>query len=187
MASILDSLVGSCTKKLQKIITEEVVRILGVKEDLKELQKTMSRIQCFLNDAEKRWMEESAVNNWLGELRDAMYSADEIIDLARSEGGKLLAERHSSSRNSTKCGGISLFTCIPSLQKRHKIAIKIRDFNAELENISEQGERFLKLQHMHPTAEVPTVKHMRTSPLVEPNLVGKETLHACKRLVEMVL
>jgi len=187
MAAILDSLVGSYAKKLQEIITEEAVLILGVKEDLKELQRTVTQIQCFLNDAEERRTAESAVSNWLGELRDAMYYADDIIDLARSEGGKLLKDCPSSSRKSTRCGGISFFTCIPTVQKRHKIGVQIRDFNVELEKISKLGERFLKLQHMQPKAEVSTVKHMRTSHLVEPNLVGKKTLRACKRLVELVL
>ncbi|PNT62966.1 hypothetical protein BRADI_4g10051v3 [Brachypodium distachyon] len=187
MATILDSLVGSCSKKLQDIIIEEAVLILGVKEDLKELQRTMNQIQCFLNDAEQRRTEESAVNNWLGELKDAMYYADDIIDLARSEGGKLLSKHHSSSRKSAACSGISLFSCIPCIQKRHKIGIQIRDFNAELEKISKLGKRFLRLQNMPPKAEVPTLKQMRTSHLVEPNLVGKETLHACRRLVELVL
>ncbi|VAI11218.1 unnamed protein product [Triticum turgidum subsp. durum] len=97
----------------------------------------MTQIQCFLNDAEERRTEESAVNNWLGELKDAMYYADDIIDLVRIEGGKLLAEHNSSST-------------------KHK-------------------------------AEAPLVKQMRTCHLVEPNLVGKETLHACTRLVELVL
>jgi hypothetical protein len=170
---------------MQEMITEEAVLILGVEEDLKELQRTMTQIQCFLNDAEKRRIKESAVNNWLGELRDAMYYADDIIDIARSEGRMLLAGCPSSSRESTKCGGISFFTCIPNVPKRHKIAVKIRDFNAELEKISKLGERFLGLQSMQPTAEVTNVK--RTTNLVEPNLVGKETLHACKRLVKNVL
>ncbi|XP_047084883.1 putative disease resistance protein RGA4 [Lolium rigidum] len=184
MAAILDSLVGSCATKLQEMITEEAVLILGVKEELKELQRKMTQIQCVLNDAEERSTKESAVNNWLGELRDAMYYADDIIDMARSEGGKLLAERPSSSRESTKCGGISFFTCIPNVLKRHKIAVQIRDFNAELEKISKLSE-FLKLQNLQPKAEVLTVK--KSINLVEPNLVGKETLDACKRLVGLVL
>uniref|UniRef100_A0A453IY57 Disease resistance protein RGA3 n=2 Tax=Aegilops tauschii subsp. strangulata TaxID=200361 RepID=A0A453IY57_AEGTS len=187
MAAILDFLVRSCAKKLQEIITEEVVLILGVKEDLKALQRTIVQIQCFLSNAEQRRIEESAVNNWLGELRGAMFYADDIIDLARSEGSKLLMERPSSSRKSNNCGGILFFNCIPNVQKRLKIAVQIRDFNAELEKISRLGERFLKLQNMQPKEEVPSVKHIRTSHLVEPNLVGKETLHACKRLVELVL
>ena len=123
MAAILGSLVGSCAKKLQEVITEEAVLILGVKEDLRELQRIMIQIRCFLNDAEARRTEETSVNNWLGELRDAMYYADDIIDLARSEGGKLLVERPLSSRKPTKCSGISFSTCIPVVQKRHKIAV----------------------------------------------------------------
>ncbi|KAM0858238.1 hypothetical protein ACQ4PT_047949 [Festuca glaucescens] len=184
MAAILDSLVGSCAKKLQEMITEEAVQILGVKEELKELQRKMTQIQCVLNDAEERSTKESAVKNWLAELRDAMYYADDIIDMARSEGGKLLAEHPSSSTESTKCGGISFFTCIPNVLNRRKIAVQIRDFNAELEKISKLSE-FLKLQKLQRKAEVSTVK--KSINLVEPNLVGKETLHACKRLVGLVL
>ncbi|CAM0953097.1 unnamed protein product [Alopecurus aequalis] len=187
MASVLDYVVQSSAKKLEDIITGEVALVLGVKEDLKELQRTMTQIRCFLQDAEKRRTEESSVNNWLSELREAMYCADDIIDLARSEGGKLLMDCSSSSTNSARCGGFSFFTCIPTVQKRHKIGVQIRDFNDELEKISKSGERVLMLQNMQPKPEVPTVKHMRTSHLVEPNLVGKETLRACKRLVELVL
>ena len=121
MATILDSLVGSCAKKLQDMISEEAILILGVKEELKELKRTMNQIQCFLNDAEQRRIEESAVNNWLSELKDAMYEADDIIDLARLEGNKLLADRPSSSRSSTSFKGSSFCSCLPNIRIRHKI------------------------------------------------------------------
>ncbi|KAI4996617.1 hypothetical protein ZWY2020_051537 [Hordeum vulgare] len=147
----------------------------------------MPQIQCFLNDDEERRTEEAAVNNWLGELKDAMYYADDIIDLVRFEGGKLLAEHNSSSTKATRRGGISLFTCIPNCKKSHEIAIKIRDFNGELEKISELGASFLKLQSLQHKTEAELVKQMRTCHLVEPSLVGKETLRACTRLVELVL
>ncbi|GJN25199.1 hypothetical protein PR202_gb12997 [Eleusine coracana subsp. coracana] len=99
MATILDSLIGSCVNKLQNIVTEESILILGVKDDLKGLQSIMRQIQCFVNDAEQRRIEESAVNNWLGDLKDVMYEADDIIDLARLEGSKLLSDHPTSSRN----------------------------------------------------------------------------------------
>uniref|UniRef100_A0A453SA33 Disease resistance protein RGA4 n=1 Tax=Aegilops tauschii subsp. strangulata TaxID=200361 RepID=A0A453SA33_AEGTS len=190
MASILDYLVKSCAKKLEAIITDEAVLILGVQEDLKQMQRTMTQIQCFLDDAEQRRTRESAVNNWLSELRGDMYYADDIVDLARSEGGKLLLERDpsSSSRKATStCSGLPFLNCISPIQKRHKIGVQIRDFNAQLDKISKLGERFLKLENMQPKPQALTVKHVRTSHLVEPNLVGKETLHACKSLVELVL
>lgn len=108
MATILYSLVGSCTRKLQDIITEEAILILGVKQELKELQQTINHIQCFLGDAEQRRIEELSVSNWLSLLRDAMYEADDIIDLARFEGSKLLVGQP-SSRNSSASAGFSFF------------------------------------------------------------------------------
>ncbi|CAO1940341.1 unnamed protein product [Urochloa humidicola] len=188
MATIIDSVVGSFAKKLKDIILEEAISVLGVKADLKELQRIMNHIQCFLNDAEERRTEELAVNNWLGELKDAMYEADDIIDLARLEGTKLLADHASSSRRSSECSRFPLFTCLPTIRRRHEIAVRIRKFNTELEKVAKLGERFLKLQSMQPKGGVSLIVHqMKTCELVEPNLVGKETIIACKRLVGLIL
>ncbi|KAM0885904.1 hypothetical protein ACQ4PT_030022 [Festuca glaucescens] len=110
MATILFSFTASCIKRIQDIATAEVVLILGVKEELTDLQRRLKQIQCFISDAEQRSIKEAAVNNWLGELRDAMYDADNIIDLARFKGNKLLADHPSSSRTSTACNG-----CFPVL------------------------------------------------------------------------
>ncbi|CAN6382043.1 unnamed protein product [Urochloa humidicola] len=188
MATTIDSVVGPFAKTLQDIILEEAISVLGVKADLKELQRTTNHIQCFLNDAEKRRTEELAVNNWLGELKDAMYEADDIVDLARLEGTKLLADHASSSRRSAECSKFPLFTCLPTIRRRHEIAVRIRKFNTELEKVSNLGERFLKLQSMQPKDQVSLiVGQMKTCELVEPNLVGKEAFLACKRLVGLIL
>lgn len=79
MATVLFSFIGSCIQKIQDIATEEVVLILGVKQELTDVQRRMKHMQCFISDAEQRSIKQSAVNNRLGELRDAMYDADNII------------------------------------------------------------------------------------------------------------
>ncbi|TVU13858.1 hypothetical protein EJB05_37289, partial [Eragrostis curvula] len=189
MATVLHAVVGSCVKKLQDIITEETILILGVMEELKELQRTMNQIQCFLNDADERRTNESAVNNWLGELKEAIYEADDIIDLAKFEGSKLLTDYPSStsspSVNSTSCA--RFFSCLPSIQRRRQIAVRIKKFNADLEKVSKLGEMVLKLQCMQPKEDVCVVKRVTSSQLVEPNLVGKETSRACTRILELLL
>ncbi|WVZ49739.1 LOW QUALITY PROTEIN: hypothetical protein U9M48_001070 [Paspalum notatum var. saurae] len=172
--------------KLQDIVMEEAIMILGVEKDLNELQQTIKQIQCFLNDAEQKRTEESAVNNWLGDLKDAMYDADDIIDLARVEGSKLLGEGPSSSRKSSSCTGFSFFPCLPNVRRRHNIAIRIKNFNTELEKISKLGERFLHLKSMEPKESISSVRKIETCDLVEPNLVGKETLLGCARLVDLI-
>ncbi|CAN6363684.1 unnamed protein product [Urochloa humidicola] len=117
-----------------------------------------------------------------------MYEADDIVDLARLEGTKLLADHASSSRRSAECSKFPLFTCLPTIRRRHEIAVRIRKFNTELEKVSNLGERFLKLQSMQPKDQVSLiVGQMKTCELVEPNLVGKEAFLACKRLVGLIL
>lgn len=102
MATIVDTLVGSCINKLQAIITDKAILILGVKDELEELQRRTNVIRYSLQDAEARRMEDSAVEKWLDQLRDVMYDVDDIIDLARFKGSVLLPNYPmSSSRKST--------------------------------------------------------------------------------------
>ncbi|KAF8651399.1 hypothetical protein HU200_063417 [Digitaria exilis] len=187
MATILESLVRSCAKKLQDIVTDEAILILGVEEDLIELQIRIEQIRHFLNDAEQRSIKESAVNIWLGQLRDAMYDADDIIDLARSKGNKLLSEKSLSlPGKSNTCSVLSLSSFCFSIQTRRQVGVKIRSLNKRIENIS-KDKVFSSLTNIQPTGEASAPKHRKSSNLVEHNLVGKEIIHACRKLVDLLL
>ncbi|XP_022684800.1 putative disease resistance protein RGA4 isoform X2 [Setaria italica] len=184
MATILFSFVGSCIQKLQEIITEEAIQILGVKQVLIDLQQTMTQIQCYLRDADRRRIEDLAVRNWIGELKDAMYDADDIIDLARAKGSKLLGENSSSlSRKLTPCNGFPLISCFSTIWTRRQISVQIRIINKRIERIAELGTKF-KFD-IEPVARISIIG--KTSCLVEPNLVGKETLLACRKMVELII
>nr|BBF89193.1 putative NBS-LRR-like protein B [Oryza barthii]BBF89197.1 putative NBS-LRR-like protein B [Oryza barthii] len=186
MATILDSLIGSCVNKLQGIITEEAILILGVEEELRKLQERMKQIQCFISDAERRGMEDSAVHNWVSWLKDAMYDADDIIDLASFEGSKLLNGHSSSPRKSFACSGLSFLSCFSNIRVRHKIGDKIRSLNQKLEEIA-KDKIFATLENTKSSHKVSTSELRKSSQIVEPNLVGKEILHACRKLVSQVL
>ncbi|XP_015697828.1 putative disease resistance protein RGA4 [Oryza brachyantha] len=189
MATILDSFVGFCIKKVHDIVMEEAISILGVDEELEELHRRMKQIQCFLHDAEQRKIEEQAINNWLGELKDAIYDADDIIDMAKFEGSKLLANQPLPSRLQIKsifCCDHSVLSCIHNVQTRRKIALRIRRVNHKLQKIS-IDRTFLTLENVKATYRVVAASKRHTSHLVEPNLVGKEIKYATSRLVELVL
>uniref|UniRef100_A0A0E0RBZ1 Uncharacterized protein n=1 Tax=Oryza rufipogon TaxID=4529 RepID=A0A0E0RBZ1_ORYRU len=187
MATILDSLVGSCANKLKEIITEEVILILGIQEELAELQRKTELIHCCISDAEARRMEESAVDNWLGQLREVLYDVDDIIDLARFKGSILLTDHpSSSSRKSIACTGLSISTCFSNVQARHEVAMKIRSLNRKIENIS-KDRVFLTLKSTVPTGSSSVLRVRKSSHLLEPNIVGKEIIHAYRKMVDLVL
>jgi flagellar biosynthesis GTPase FlhF len=187
MATILDTLVGSCIKKLQDIATEETILVLGVKEEVIELQRRMEQIQCFLHDTEHNIIKESADNNWLGQLRGVMYDADDIIDIARSKGRNLLPDNSlQSSGKSIKCSGLSISSCFSNFWVRHEVAVKVRSLNKRIENIL-RDKVFSSLTHTQPAGNISAQELRRSSNLVEPNLVGKEVTRACKKVVDLVL
>jgi hypothetical protein len=187
MVTVLASLVGSCIKKLQDIIEDEAVLILGVEEELIELQRRMNQIRHFLHDAERRRIEESSVNDWLGQLRDATYDADDIIDIARCKGSKLLPDYSLPlSSKSQTCSGLSLSSCFSKLWVRHEVAVRIRSLNKRIDNIS-KGKVFLSLENTQPAGNVSVQNQKIGCKLVEPNLVGKEVAHACRKVVNLVL
>ncbi|KAM3197671.1 hypothetical protein ACQJBY_073000 [Aegilops geniculata] len=188
MAAVLASLLGSCANKLKDVITDEAILILGVEKELTKLLRRVELIQCCIYDAEKRRTKEQAVNNWLGQLRDVIYDVDEILDVARCKGSKLLADHHSpSSGKSVACKGLSVSSCFCNIVPRRDVAVRIRNLNKKIENIANDKIFSTFNSSTQPTRNGPTSKLIRSSNLIEPNLVGKEIMHSNRKLVDLVL
>uniref|UniRef100_A0A8I6XJU2 Uncharacterized protein n=1 Tax=Hordeum vulgare subsp. vulgare TaxID=112509 RepID=A0A8I6XJU2_HORVV len=189
MAAILETLLKSSVNKLQDVITDEAILILGVEEELTKLLRRVELIQCCIYDAEKRRTKEQAVNNWLGQLRDVIYDVDEILDVARCKGSKLLPDDHPSpsSGKSFACKGLSVSSCFCNIVPRHDVAVRIRSLNKKIECIANDKVFLTFNNSTQPIANGQTSKLIRSSNLVEPNLVGKEIIHASRKLVDLVL
>nr|UBY07385.1 NBS-LRR disease resistance protein [Dasypyrum villosum] len=188
MTSVLASLLGSCANKLKDTIIDEAILILGVEKELAEVLQRVELIQCCIYDAEKRRTKEQAVNSWLGQLRDVIYDVDEILDVARCKGSKLLSEDPSSSLSSKSaaCKGLSVSSCFCNIRSRRDVAVRIRSLNKKIENIA-NDKIFFTFNSSTQPINGPTFTMIRSSNLVEPNLVGKEIKHSSRKLVDLVL
>nr|BAJ90725.1 predicted protein [Hordeum vulgare subsp. vulgare] len=189
MAAILETSLKSSVNKLQDVITDEAILILGVEEELTKLLRRVELIQCCIYDAEKRRTKEQAVNSWLGQLRDVIYDVDEILDVARCKGSKLLPDDHPSpsSGKSFACKGLSVSSCFCNIVPRRDVAVRIRSLNKKIECIANDKVFLTFNNSTQPIANGQTSELIRSSNLVEPNLVGKEIIHASRKLVDLVL
>nr|UBY06937.1 NBS-LRR disease resistance protein [Dasypyrum villosum] len=189
MGTILEVLLRSSANKLQDIITSEAILILGVEEELTEVLRRVELIRCCIHDAEKRRTKELTVNNWLGQLRDVIYDVDEIVDVARCKGSKLLPDHppSSSTSKSLACKALSVSSCFCNIQSRRDVAIRIRSLNRKIENISKDKIFLTFNTTIQPIRNGPTTKRIRSSNLVGSNLVGKEIIHSSRKLVDLVL
>ncbi|XP_068344287.1 putative disease resistance protein RGA3 [Pyrus communis] len=73
--NIAEGIIGS----LQKLAREEFGLLYGVKDELKKLEKTVTKIKNVLLDAEEKKANHE-VTEWLKSLEDAVYDVDDLLD-----------------------------------------------------------------------------------------------------------
>ncbi|XP_038971027.1 putative disease resistance protein RGA3 isoform X1 [Phoenix dactylifera] len=185
MAMILDAFVGRSIGKLLEFIEGEISMVLGVKDELRKLQRTMERIRGFLESAERKRHADRNINTWVTELKDIMYDADDIIDLCMIEGRRLLEDHTSKSAvRHPSC----LFSCFSCIKSRHEIGSKIRKLNDRLKEMNEDRSILSKLDHTEKDVQVRGVNHRQTFPSgVKSDIVGTQIEEATQSLVESLI
>ncbi|XP_010911917.1 putative disease resistance protein RGA4 [Elaeis guineensis] len=185
MAMILDAFVQRYMTQLADFVEGEVSIMLKVKDDLQKLQRRLERIRGFLENAERKRHEDSNISNWVRELKDIMYDADDIIDLCIIEGSKL-PESHQSV--SVVCHPFPLFSCFSCIKFRHEIGNRIRDLNNRLKEIVEDRSALPKLEYTSHDVQVSRVNPRQTFPIeVNSDIVGTQIEDATQGLVDSLV
>ncbi|KAI0528752.1 hypothetical protein KFK09_001294 [Dendrobium nobile] len=183
MAIVLAAFVKNLAGLLTDYVAEEEAILVGVKDELQKLQEQMMNIQCLLKDAERRKFDSSSIKLWLSQHKDVMYEADDIIDLCRIEGHKLLADQNPESNISPVCCNFSyFFSCLVSVPLRHQIGNEIKEINKRLKRIYKNRKQFNLESLTESKTQVPDDSRL-TSSMASPSDVGREVDDAAHRLV----
>ncbi|XP_038976431.1 putative disease resistance protein RGA3 [Phoenix dactylifera] len=186
MAMVPDAFVSRLCWMLLSYAKEEAAKILGVPEEIKKLHRRLKRMQAILADVENRRFDNEAINLWLNELRDLMYDADDIIDECRIEGEKLLISNSSSSRCGQSVRGCyPPITCWHEGRFHHEIGHRIRNLNRELKQLAKDKQEL----HLTPAPHDDRYKSRiscKTSPIIEPDLVGEKIEDDTRRLADLL-
>jgi hypothetical protein len=78
--TVLFDIAGSIIKSLGSLVLQEIGLLWGFKDELRKLKSTVLTIQAVLLDAEEKQANSHAVKDWLGNLKDVMYEADDLLD-----------------------------------------------------------------------------------------------------------
>ncbi|KAJ0974380.1 hypothetical protein J5N97_016345 [Dioscorea zingiberensis] len=191
MAMIVDAIMGKLLERVTGLVEEKAIMVLGVKDELQKLQRTMKRIGLLLKDAEKKSIEDESIKGWIAELKDFMYDADDIIDRCMNEGTMILQDEpadRESSASQTVCCKLPLFCSVQSLQFRHAIANDIKCLNDKLAEIYKAKDLLQLLPSI--SNQVYTTSRAadcHSSSLVEFDVVGFEIRDATRSLVESLI
>lgn len=158
MAGVLDALAPHVMKMIKAMGEPEIRMLLGVSDDIKNLEANVARLQNVVTDAERRRINDNRVQEWVSKLKDALYEADDILDLCQIEAMDRQEEQQSSSSwlcalegllreklSSVGFLGITLqpfFFCVENPGFAHEVGGRIRKLNQELDNIREDVDHF---------------------------------------------
>ncbi|CAJ2658930.1 unnamed protein product [Trifolium pratense] len=127
---------------LDRLASPEVVDLIrGKKVDVNLVQRlktTLYAVEAVLNDAEKKQFEDSAVNKWLDDLKDAVYVADDILDH--------ISTKAAISKNKKVSTATNYFSSFFNFEERDMVC-KLENIVARLEYILKFKD-ILGLQHI---------------------------------------
>ncbi|KAK9987898.1 hypothetical protein SO802_028137 [Lithocarpus litseifolius] len=74
-----ESVVSGVVTRLGNLLVQEAIYLNGVSDKVHELQTELTRMQCFLKDADARQNESAFVKNSVAEMKDLAYDAEDVI------------------------------------------------------------------------------------------------------------
>ncbi|XP_042468789.1 putative disease resistance protein RGA3 [Zingiber officinale] len=178
MAVVLEFFVKIFLSKLSVFIQGEIGKVLGVKKEIERLHRKLSRIRFYIQDAERRRHRDSAINNWVKELKDVMYDAEDIFDRCLIESGRLLEAQPSASSG--------VHSWFRTLNFRRNICDEIRRVNNRLNEINDDNNVVRRLvEDKHEGRLVQ--RSSSTSPThVSTDIVGTQIVDATQNLISKI-
>ncbi|KAJ4787012.1 NBS-LRR type disease resistance protein [Rhynchospora pubera] len=174
-STVVSTVVKIVGEKLGSAAFKELGLIWGVKDDLETLESTISTVRNVVANAEERCLiKDDPLYNWLRELKDVVYDADDLLDTIYLEAEKWKVKPY---------GHIGNFISNVNPIKRLKQAHKIKSLNKKLDTIAAKREKFHLQSTVVGSREEAYFKNRETffenrkthSKVDEDNICGRET------------
>ncbi|XBI05558.1 hypothetical protein VPH35_133714 [Triticum aestivum] len=122
---------------LAQLAADGVETMLGVSGEIGKMGDKLRYLNNFLADADRRNITDETVQEWVGQLKRAMYEATDILDLCNLKA----MERGSSTTLDAGCFNPLLF-CMRNPSHAHEIGTRIKKLNMRLDSIKERSAAF---------------------------------------------
>ncbi|RWR76929.1 putative disease resistance protein [Cinnamomum micranthum f. kanehirae] len=127
-----EAAVSFVVRKLGDLLIEEARLLYDVRDQFEWIVGELRRMQCFLKDADAKQKGDERVRNWVKEIIDVSYDAEDVIDTF------ILTQTHASRRTRRRpflC--VKRYICIGSeLATSHRVAKKIQHIKMKIGDIS---------------------------------------------------
>ncbi|PWA86158.1 NB-ARC domains-containing protein [Artemisia annua] len=139
MAEVIAStIIEAVFKKLANEALKQVARAKGIHSELKNLGRTLSRIQALLKDASNKEITNEAVRVWLSDLQHLAYHIDDVLDDLATEA--MHNEFTDQSRASTSKIRKLIPACCTKFSLSTRLYSKLDNINNKLQDLEKEKE-----------------------------------------------
>ncbi|KAJ0673178.1 putative virus X resistance protein-like, coiled-coil [Helianthus annuus] len=142
LLTMAETLANELLKVLVKKMTDEafkrIARAQGIYNELKELKKTLSRIQDLLQDASQKEVTHKSVKEWLNALQHLAYDIDDVLDDVATEAMRRELTLQQEPAASTSMVRKLIPSCCTNFSLTHRLSPKLDSINRELENLEKR-------------------------------------------------
>ncbi|XP_057958758.1 putative disease resistance protein RGA3 [Malania oleifera] len=157
-------------KKVGSLASEEMKLAWGFKGKLKNLERSLKKIQAVLHDAQKRQVREETVQIWLKDLEEIAYDAEDVLTEFSYEMLRRQVEIQNQFMKKVRC-----FCSFSSPIVFHiKMAHKVRNFNISLEKSKNDANSFglISMSSKDPISQIRA--NRETNSVVDDSKFGRE-------------
>ncbi|XP_058109111.1 putative disease resistance protein At1g50180 [Magnolia sinica] len=128
--AFVESVVGFLLQKLTDPIIQEAIFLDGVRDQVEWLEEEFTRMRCFLKDADAKQDSDVRVKNWVRNVRNVAYDAEDAIDI--------FVFKIAPLRQRGFLGRIRRYAFIfHDLSALHKLGLEIERIKTKISSISE--------------------------------------------------
>ena len=122
--------------KLTSILLQEASLLGDAHDEIEEIKLELESMRSFLKDAKRRMERSESVENWVRQVREVAYEAEDIIDEFMHHNDK---EKHKSGFK----GIAKEIVHFPkNITARHQIATKLPKIKVKVREISDRRKRY---------------------------------------------
>ncbi|KAL1555907.1 putative disease resistance protein [Salvia divinorum] len=75
-----EAVVSIALETIRDLLLEEGRFLAGVGDQVKELERQLKDVKCFLEGTDKRRHQSRTISNWISEIRDLVYRSESAIE-----------------------------------------------------------------------------------------------------------
>ncbi|XP_044408850.1 disease resistance protein RGA2-like [Triticum aestivum] len=133
---VLDAFASYVLHMLTEMASKEVHMLLGFRREIDTMDIKLRDLKNFLADSDRRNITDKSVQEWVAQLKRAMYEATDILDLCQ-----LKAMERGMCTADVGCFNPLLF-CMRNPSYVHDIGTRIKALNKRLDIIKERSAAF---------------------------------------------